>query len=159
MTHICVGNLTIIGPDDGLSPGRRQVIIWTNAGILLNGPWGTNFSEILLGIHTFSFKKIHLKMSSVKWHPFCLGLNVLSWKRLAFRILLRHSFDAPCRVINTTCNGLSVTTVAYVSGEESLMWLFWLTVDLLALKQMRESFGLLNQWPVSDVMSWTEHNC
>ena len=79
VTHICVGNLTIIGPDNGLSPGRRQAIIWTNAGILLIGPWGTNFSEILIDIHTFSFKKIHLKMASAKWRPFCLGLNVLTW--------------------------------------------------------------------------------
>ena len=77
VTHICVGNLTIIGPDNGLSPGRRQAIIWTNAGILLIGPWGTNFSEILIGIQAFSFKKMHLKMSSAKWRPFCLGLNVL----------------------------------------------------------------------------------
>ena len=78
VTHICVGNLTIIGPDNGLSPGRRQGIIWTNAGILLIGPWGTNLSEILIGIQTFSFKKIHLKMSSAKWRPFCVGLNELS---------------------------------------------------------------------------------
>ena len=40
VTHICVGNLTIIGWDNGLSPGRRQAIIWTNAGILLIGPLG-----------------------------------------------------------------------------------------------------------------------
>ena len=77
MAHICVSNSTIIGPDNGLSPGRRQAIIWTNAGILLIGAWGTNLSEILISIHTFSFKKIHLKMSSGKWRPFCLGLNVL----------------------------------------------------------------------------------
>ena len=38
MTHICVSNLAIIGSDNGLSPGRRQAIIWTNAGILLIGP-------------------------------------------------------------------------------------------------------------------------
>ena len=76
VTHIHVGNLTTIGPDNGLSPGRRQAIIWTNARILLIVPWGTNFSEILLGIQTFSFKKMHLKMSSAKWRPFCLGLNV-----------------------------------------------------------------------------------
>ena len=38
VTHICVGNLTIIGSDNGLSPGRRQAIILTNAGILLIGP-------------------------------------------------------------------------------------------------------------------------
>ena len=53
----CVGNLTIIGSDNGLLPGRHQAIIWTNAGILLNGPLGTNFSEILIEIHTFSLKK------------------------------------------------------------------------------------------------------
>ena len=35
VTHICVSKLTIIGSDNGLSPGRRQAIIWTNAGILL----------------------------------------------------------------------------------------------------------------------------
>ena len=77
VTHIRVGNPTIIGPDNGLSPCRRQAIIWTNAGILLIGPRGTNFSEIIIGIETFSFKKMHLKMSSAKWRPFCLGLNVL----------------------------------------------------------------------------------
>ena len=55
-----------------------QAIIWTNAGILFIGPSGTNFSEILIGIQTFSFKKMHLKMSSAKWRPFCLGLNVLN---------------------------------------------------------------------------------
>ena len=70
VTHICVGNLTIIGSDNGLSPGRRQTIIWTNAGILLIGPSGTNFSEIQIGIQTFSFKEMHLKMSSAKWRPF-----------------------------------------------------------------------------------------
>ena len=63
-THICVSKLTIIGSDNGLSPDRRQANIWTNAGILLIGPLGTNFSEILIGIQTFSFKKIHLKISS-----------------------------------------------------------------------------------------------
>ena len=54
----CVGELTIIGSDNGLSPGRRQAIIWTNAGILSTGPLGTNFSEILIEIYTFSLKKI-----------------------------------------------------------------------------------------------------
>ena len=77
MTHICVSKLVIIGSDNGLSPGRRQAIICTNAGILLIGPLGTNFSEILIEIHTFSFKKMPFKLSSGKWRPFCLGLNVL----------------------------------------------------------------------------------
>ena len=77
VTHICVGKLTIIGSNNGLSPGRRQAIIWTNAATLLIGPLRTNFSEILSEIHSFSFKKMHLKMSSGKWRPACLGLNVL----------------------------------------------------------------------------------
>ena len=78
VTHICVSKLTIIGSDNGLSPGRRQAIIWTNAGIFLIGPLGTNFSEILIETHTFSFTKMHLKLSSGKRRPFCLGLNVLT---------------------------------------------------------------------------------
>ena len=78
VTHICVSKLIIIGSDNGLSPGRRQAIIWTNNGILLIGPLGTNFSEILFGIQTFSFKKMHLNVSSAKWRPLCLGLNELS---------------------------------------------------------------------------------
>ena len=77
VTHIYVGNLTIIGSDYGLSPGRSQSIIWTNARILLIGHWWTN-CEILIGIQAFSFKKMHLKMSSAKWRPFCFGLNVLN---------------------------------------------------------------------------------
>ena len=79
--HICVGNLTIIGSDNGLSPGRRQAIILTNAGILLIGPLGTNFSEILIGIQIFSITKMRLKMSSAKLRPFCLGLNVLKFHK------------------------------------------------------------------------------
>ena len=70
VTHICVGKLTIIASDKGLSPERRQAIIWTNAGLLLIGPLRTNFSEILIGIQIFSFKKMHLKLSSAKWRPF-----------------------------------------------------------------------------------------
>ena len=74
--HICVAKLIIIGSDNGLSPGRRQAIIWANDGILSIGPLATNFNVIVIEIHTFSFKKIHFKMLSGKWRPFCLGLNV-----------------------------------------------------------------------------------
>ena len=77
VTHICVGELTITVPYNGLSPGRRQAIIWTNAGILLIGPLGTNFSEILIEIQTFSLKKIRLKLSFAKCCSFRLGLNEL----------------------------------------------------------------------------------
>ena len=58
VTHICVGNLTIIGSDNGLSPGRRKPIIWTNAEILFIGPLGTKFIEIQIGIQEFLYKKM-----------------------------------------------------------------------------------------------------
>ena len=77
VTHIYVSKLNIIGSDNGLSPGWRQAIIFTNAGILLIQNAGTNFREILNEIHTFSFKKMHLKILSTKSQPFCLGLDVL----------------------------------------------------------------------------------
>ena len=78
VTHVCVSKLAIIGSDNGLSPDRRQAIIWTNAGLLLIGPIRTNFSEILIEILTFSFKTIRLKVSSAERWPFCLGLNMLN---------------------------------------------------------------------------------
>ena len=71
----------IIGSDNGLSPVRRQAIIWTNAGILLIGPLGTNFIEILIEILTFSLEKMRFKVSSAKRWQFCLGLNVLKYMK------------------------------------------------------------------------------
>ena len=97
VTHICVGKQTIIGSDNGLSPGQRQAIIWTNAGILLIGPTGTNFSEILIKSLTFSFTKMRLKVSSAKWRPFCLGLNVLTVPSLGMHTV--HPIQHACFVV------------------------------------------------------------
>ena len=86
MTHIYVSKITIIGSDNGLPPRRHQAIIWTSVGILLIlliGPLGTDFSEILIEMYTFLFKKRHLKMSSGKWRPFYLGLNVLNGRDIS----------------------------------------------------------------------------
>ena len=89
MTHVCLSKLANIGSDNGLSPGPRQAIIWANAGIWLIRTLGTIFSEILSEIHTYSFKKMYLKMSSAKWRQFCLNLNVLT--------LETGSRGCPCR--------------------------------------------------------------
>ena len=72
-------NLVIIDSDNGLSPGQRQAIIWTNAGILFIEPLGTNLSEIFEEIYTFSFKKMHLKMllgkmASILSRPQCVNI-------------------------------------------------------------------------------------
>ena len=75
MTHICVRNLTIIVSDNSLAP--------TNVGLLLIEPLGTNFSEILIKIHTFSFKEMHLKQSSAivpfmsLTYMICLSVSML----------------------------------------------------------------------------------
>ena len=107
VTHICINKLNIIGPDDGLSPVRRQAIIWTNAGILLIGTLGTNFSEILTEIHTFSFKKMHLKTSSVKWQPYCVSLNVLSSWTLLVKLQWSECHRKPFMIVNIgSGNGL-----------------------------------------------------
>ena len=91
LLHADFHHFTIIGSDNGLSPVRCQVIIWTIAGLWLTGPLGTNFSEMLIEIHTFSFKKIHLKMSSGKWRLFCLGLNELKVTRALSELMYSHS--------------------------------------------------------------------
>ena len=72
------GKLIIIGSDNGLSPDRRQAIIWTNAELLSIGPMRTYFSENLIKMQQFSLKKMHVKMSSAKWRLSCLCLNVLT---------------------------------------------------------------------------------
>ena len=74
---ICVSKLSIIASDNGLLPGRRQAIIWTNVGILLIRPLGTNYSEILIEVHTISFKKkafenVVWKMVAILPHPRCV---------------------------------------------------------------------------------------
>ena len=63
-------NQCIIGLDNGLLPNKWQVIICTNDA--------TSLIPILIEMHTFSFKKMHLKMSSAKQQLFSLGLNVLT---------------------------------------------------------------------------------
>ena len=61
-----------------MSPGRRQVIIWTNVGLLLIGTLRTNFSEILSEIFAFSLKKnvfenVVCKMATTLLWPQCVN--------------------------------------------------------------------------------------
>ena len=68
-------NWVSISSSNGLLPDRRQAITWTNADLLVIGPLGMNFSETGIKIQKFSF--MHLKMSFVKWWPFCAGADEL----------------------------------------------------------------------------------
>ena len=66
--------------------------------MLLIESLGTNFSEILIEIHIFSFKKMQLKMLSGKWRPFCLSLNVL----------MPHVYSSTCNHIFAILNSLTL---------------------------------------------------
>ena len=103
--HVCFTKLSVIGSDNGLSPGRHQAIIWTNAGILLIWPLGTNYSDMLIEIHTVSFRKIHLKMLSAKWQPFCLSLNEL--KYTTSHCLFSTQHWSTLQWHHNECNGIS----------------------------------------------------
>ena len=73
VTHICVGNLTIIGRNNGLSPGWRQHIIWINVGVLVIGHLATKFRELLIEILTLSLNIMDLKVSYAR--SLCHGLK------------------------------------------------------------------------------------
>ena len=77
-------NQIIIGLDNGLSPVCHQAIILTNDGLLLIGPWGVNFSEILTkNTKIFILKKalenVVCKMVAILFWPqyvnFCVILQ------------------------------------------------------------------------------------
>ena len=110
-THICISKLTTsIGSDNGLSPDRRQAIIWTNTEILLTGPIGTNFSEILLEFLIFSLKKTRLKVSSAKWQPFCLDLNVLIFMAMSTSSVLWLEYSGKTTIKSLICVAPKIKT-------------------------------------------------
>ena len=58
-------------------------------GLLSTGSLGTKFSETFIKIQNFSFMKMHRKISSVKWRPFCPGegqLKASKFYLLAYNI-------------------------------------------------------------------------
>ena len=143
MTQICVSKLTIFALDNGLSPDRRQAIIWNNAGILLIRPLGTNFSEILIKIHTFSFKKVHLKMLSGKWRPFCLGFNVL-------RNLMMHQAGL-VSIINMFWNPIATQlfdTSIHYHGYNTLN-----TKKLVSVKYLAKSTQPIKSFPQQNTVT------
>ena len=82
VTHTYVTKLTIIGSNSGLSPGLRRAIIWTNAGMLLTGQLGTNFSEMLIEICFHSRKCIWKCRQEIVGHFASVGFDVLKHIRM-----------------------------------------------------------------------------
>ena len=142
-THICVSDLTSIGSDNGLSPGRRQAIIKTNAGILLIRPLWTNFSEFLVEILIFSFKKMRLKVSSAKRRPFCLGLYELSGRMNSdCSHIVFHSFGAFNDKLHTMYQPHNVIITSLLRQFRKTKILIWYLCSLLLITSiLSESFS------------------
>ena len=117
------GDMTIIGSDNGLSPGRRQALIWTNAELLLNGPIGTNFREFWIKFLTFSFKKMRLKVSS-SCRPLDVAIVLLPtvyrklWSWIKNCINLTEAYWRIC--------ASTIGTVIDYSNVMSLVWRYYL---------------------------------
>ena len=85
VTHICVSKLTITDSDNGLSPGRRQAIIWTYAGIFVNWTlrnkfqWNWNRNSYIV-IQENAFENVVRKMVAILSRPQCV--KELIWKDL-----------------------------------------------------------------------------
>ena len=80
MTHICVSDLNIIGSDNGLSPGRRQAIIWTNAGILKTWILGKDNNAWCLLIYTLSIPWWSCSVSLSSLEPCtCVSHQYVAW--------------------------------------------------------------------------------
>ena len=87
VTHICVSKL-------------NTIIIWTKAGLLLIGPRGTNYDEVLSDIIKSSSKKIHLNVLSAKLRQFCFGFNVLN---VTVIYINRHEYSIYSNQYITKC--------------------------------------------------------
>ena len=169
MTHICVSKLTIIGSDHGLSPDRWPAIIWTNAGLLLIGPLGTNFNEILIDILTFSFRKMRWKVSSAKRRPFCLGFNVLiavMWEGYSCDFILMCALAIPLsRLPHVNSRSSVATTSLHMVTVTNINVPLPCRTELSPVAQIIEQTVTLPIWAgrphhrINRVVRWQNHNC
>ena len=81
MTQICVGKLTIIGSDNGLSPGRRQAIIWTKCWNIANLTLMNKFQwyfyqNSIIFIPENELENVVCEMASILSRPQCVNNSV-----------------------------------------------------------------------------------
>ena len=75
MTRICVGYLTIIGSDNGLSPGRRQAITWIVNWTPRNKlQWNVNRNSYIF-IQGNPFENVVWKMAAILSRPQCVNVQ------------------------------------------------------------------------------------
>ena len=166
VTHICGSNLTVIRADNGLSLGWHQAIIQTNARILSTGPLGTNFIEVLIQIHIFSFKKMHLKMLSRKWQPFCHGLNVLIDLYLGVESNPSHSCIQNIFITESDLNGVDWNEVwelfcagfKTTASTENPLINEATRLSGLIIKQKRYTLCWLDQYTCTGLRPWNSRD-
>ena len=78
--HICIDELTTIVSDNVLSPGRRQAIIWNNAGILLIRPLGNKLEwnlnqNLYIFIQENAFENVVWNMAAILSRPQCVNTD------------------------------------------------------------------------------------
>ena len=78
---------------------------------------GTNVSEILIEIHIFSFKKMHLKLSSAKTRSLCLGLNVFTKQRKNILMTGRTNSDSLTLTLLFTQISYSTSTDVFARSQ------------------------------------------
>ena len=98
----------------------RRIRIWTSAGLLSIEPLGTNIIVILIKIQNFSFTKMHLKISSAKWQPFCPGgwvNDIISQLHRMYLTALEKNFIAHYSdvTMGTVTSQITTLTIVYAT--------------------------------------------
>ena len=122
MPYAILWSLVIIGSDSGLLPVQYQATNSTNADLLSIRRLEPYFSEMSFEIRAFSFNKMHLKMLSAKWQPFCSCFIVLRCL-LCSRgdHCLKMLWDYQDLVGPTNCTSITNVTCAQQKGPTSCL--------------------------------------
>ena len=155
--HICVGKLTSIASDNGLSPRRRQAIIWNIVGIMLIGPLGTNFSEILIEIQTFifieenTFENAVYEMSVILSLPQCVNnadcrvpcISLIPWSQVCshMNIVLRWGYWTLLNKIQNDSNLTPTDSQQYTTSRQvSLVSSMYLAISTIIYIHVYHSY-------------------
>ena len=118
------GRVTHISSLKWVIIGWRQAIIWTNAGILLNGPLGTNFSEILIknsniSIQEIAFENVICKMAPILFQPELVHVGLI-YNQNNFWCLCFH-FSYACVTIMCSNNKSCDPLWHHMQGTDSIL--------------------------------------
>ena len=127
VTHICIGKLTILGSDNGLLPGWRQAIIWTNAVFLSTGPLRTYFSEYLsknttIFIEENAHESVACEMASILSRPQCVKQK---WLQTNHWVCYMGHDSSVAWLVNKTerwCRRITVMNVTFPRLIKSDSW-------------------------------------